>query len=123
MLAARLFSKIKIQNLEEVAPLYIKVHSIHSLLQIFKRENHLLFSKARKERKREIRVRMEGAEKMESKDKPLKSQVAVRCAKAAILLSLLKSFPNRHFTTSIDDQREVKNALFLSISIKSFCYF
>lgn len=123
MLAARLFSKIKIQNLEEVAPLYIKVHSIHSLLQIFKRENHLLFSKARKERKREIRFRMEGAEKMESKDKPLKSQVAVRCAKAAILLSLLKSFPNRHFTTSIDDQREVKNALSLSISIKSFCYF
>eukprot|EP00258_Populus_trichocarpa_P001771 XP_002301051.2 uncharacterized protein LOC7495153 [Populus trichocarpa] len=115
MLAARLFSKIKIQNLEEVAPLYIKVHSIHSLLQIFKRENHLLFSKARKERKREIRVRMEGAEKMESKDKPLKSQVAVRCAKAAILLSLLKSFPNRHFTTSIDDQREEKEMMMREI--------
>ncbi|KAG6784275.1 hypothetical protein POTOM_009964 [Populus tomentosa] len=115
MLSARLFSKIKIQNLEEVAPLYNKVHSIHFLLQIFKRENHLLFSKARKERKREIRVRMEGAEKMESKDKPLKSQVAIRCAKAAILLSLLKSFPNRHLTTSIDDQREEKEMMMREI--------
>ena len=48
MLAERLFSKIKIQNLEEVAQSYIKVNSTHSLLQIFKRENHLLFSKAKK---------------------------------------------------------------------------
>ncbi|XP_011016400.1 PREDICTED: uncharacterized protein LOC105119904 [Populus euphratica] len=58
---------------------------------------------------------MEGAEKMESKDKPLKSQVAIRCAKAAILLSLLKSFPNRHFTTSIDDQREDKEMMMREI--------
>ncbi|CAK7347137.1 unnamed protein product [Dovyalis caffra] len=49
---------------------------------------------------------MEGAEKMQSNDKPLKSQVAIRCAKAAILLCSLKSFPNHHLTTSIDDQGE-----------------
>ncbi|KAJ6340088.1 hypothetical protein OIU77_007942 [Salix suchowensis] len=47
---------------------------------------------------------MEGAEKMESKDEPLKSQVAIRCAKAAILLSKLKSLPNRHLTTSIEEK-------------------
>ncbi|KAJ6391513.1 hypothetical protein OIU77_025486 [Salix suchowensis] len=54
---------------------------------------------------------MEGAEKMESKDKPLKSQVAIRCAKAAILLSSFKSFPNRHLTTSIEDQGEEKEMM------------
>ncbi|KAG5229962.1 Retrotransposon-derived protein [Salix suchowensis] len=72
---------------------YNKVHSIHSLLQIW--ENHLL-------------IRMKGAKKMERKDEALKSQVTIRCAKAAILLSSLKSFPNHHLTTSIDDQGEDK---------------
>ncbi|KAJ6340096.1 hypothetical protein OIU77_007946 [Salix suchowensis] len=47
---------------------------------------------------------MKGAKKMESKDERLKSQVAIRCAKAAILLSSLKSFPNRHLTTSIEEK-------------------
>uniref|UniRef100_A0A6N2N3T0 Uncharacterized protein n=1 Tax=Salix viminalis TaxID=40686 RepID=A0A6N2N3T0_SALVM len=54
---------------------------------------------------------MKGAKKMESKDERLKAQVAIRCAKAAILLSKLKSFPNRHLTTSIDDQGEEKEML------------
>ncbi|KAJ6759704.1 hypothetical protein OIU79_024715 [Salix purpurea] len=54
---------------------------------------------------------MKGAKKMESKDERLKSQVAIRCAKAAILLSKLKSSPNRHLTTSIDDQGEEKEML------------
>lgn len=50
---------------------------------------------------------MEGAEKMENKNELLKSQAAIRCAKAAILLSSLKSFPNRHLTAASNDQEEV----------------
>uniref|UniRef100_A0A6N2MLM2 Uncharacterized protein n=1 Tax=Salix viminalis TaxID=40686 RepID=A0A6N2MLM2_SALVM len=70
MLAARLFSKIKIQNLEEVAQLYNKVHSIHSLLQIW--ENYLLFSKAKKgakvrDQNQDGRSREDGEQRQTSK--------------------------------------------------------
>ncbi|OAY58142.1 uncharacterized protein LOC110610027 [Manihot esculenta] len=41
---------------------------------------------------------------MESKDEALRSQVAIRCAKASILLYSLKSFPNRHFKTTTNDK-------------------
>ncbi|KAJ6374056.1 hypothetical protein OIU78_029711 [Salix suchowensis] len=66
---------------------------------------------------------MKGAKKMERKDEALKSQVTIRCAKAAILLSSLKSFPNHHLTTSIDDQGEdKKKSVCLSLSYHSVIF-
>ncbi|XP_062165511.1 uncharacterized protein LOC133872024 [Alnus glutinosa] len=48
---------------------------------------------------------MEGSD-MEAKDDALKSKTVVRCAKAAFLLSALKSLPNRYVNSTIDDQHE-----------------
>jgi hypothetical protein len=53
---------------------------------------------------------------MEAKDDALKSKTVVRCAKAAFLLSALKSLPNRYVNSTIDDQHEVtKSRLYVYI--------
>ncbi|GAV63566.1 hypothetical protein CFOL_v3_07084, partial [Cephalotus follicularis] len=58
---------------------------------------------------------MEGIE-IDTKDEAVKSQIAIRCAKAAILLSSLKQFPNHHLeTATIDDEEEGKEMMKKSI--------
>lgn len=54
---------------------------------------------------------------MESKDEALRSQVAIRCAKASILLYSLKSFPNRHFKTTTNDKDKVSFSPFSPLSL------
>ncbi|KAB1204071.1 hypothetical protein CJ030_MR8G028350 [Morella rubra] len=50
-------------------------------------------------------MRIEGLE-METKHEALKSKMLIRCAKAAFLLSALKSFPNLSMNSTTDDQDE-----------------
>jgi hypothetical protein len=75
--------------------------------------------KSKTERKIE---RMEGSD-MEAMDDALKSKIVVRCAKAAFLLSALKSSPNRYVNSTTDDQHEVtKSRLSLSLSLSLSIY-
>jgi hypothetical protein len=75
--------------------------------------------KSKTERKIE---RMEGSD-MEVMDDALKSKIVVRCAKAAFLLSALKSSPNRYVNSTTDDQHEVtKSRLSLSLSLSLYIY-
>ncbi|CAK9325483.1 unnamed protein product [Citrullus colocynthis] len=47
----------------------------------------------------------------ESKDEAMRSKTAVRCAKAAFLLSSLKSSQNRHLKATVDQQAKEKEML------------
>ena len=55
---------------------------------------------------------------METKDDSLKSQIAIRCAKAAVLLSSLKTSQNCNLRATIDHGNEVKIAFSTSLE---FC--
>lgn len=52
----------------------------------------------------------------ESKDEAMRSKTAVRCAKAAFLLSSLKSSQNRHLKATVDQQAKVLNYNLRSLS-------
>ncbi|KAK9271130.1 hypothetical protein L1049_026719 [Liquidambar formosana] len=58
---------------------------------------------------------MEGVE-FESKDEPLKSQIAIRCAKAALLLSSLKSFPSCTLRSPHHDEDEEREILMRAVA-------
>ncbi|KAM4075129.1 hypothetical protein ACJW30_10G145600 [Castanea mollissima] len=62
-------------------------------------------------------MRMEGSPEtkaeMEKKEEALKSRVAIRCAKAALLLSSLKSLPN----STADHHHQEKKMLELKIEL------
>jgi hypothetical protein len=67
--------------------------------------------KIKSKTKQRERERSEKPE-MEGKEEALKTNVLIRCVKAAFLLSALK-FPN----STTDHQDEVRNSLFLSLSL------
>lgn len=58
---------------------------------------------------------------METKDDSLKSQIAIRCAKAAVLLSCLKTSQNCNLRATIDYGNEVKIAFSTSLLNLRIC--